>query len=124
MALPVKVSFNVFKSAAPEVFGVKVTVAILLTAAFVRPEVVPKDAALGVSVVRKIVMMLLVALPVTVVAMFELAPRAVTLADEIEKVDVELSFEPCELNVATSPFKVTVSAPACGMIIGVPKWKV
>ena len=97
MALPLKVSVSFVKSAEPAVFGVKVTDAILLTDDFVRPEVVPKATPLGVSVVRKIVITLLVAPPETVVATFELAPSAVTLLEAIEKVDVELSVEPCEL---------------------------
>jgi hypothetical protein len=97
MALPLKVSFKVFNIAAPEEFGVNVMLAMLLTEDFVRPDVVPNAVALGVSVVRRTVIMLLVPLPVTVVAIFELAPSAVTLPDAIVKVDVELSVEPCEL---------------------------
>ena len=108
IALPEKVSFKVFSIAAPEAFGVNVMLAMLLTDDFVRLDVDPNAVALGVSVVRRIVITLLVALPVTVVAIFELAPSAVTLLEAIEKVDVELSVEPCELYVATSPFKINV----------------
>jgi len=91
-ALPVKVSFKVFKSAEPAEFAVNVMFARLSTEDFVRFGVVPRTVALGVSTVRRTVMALPVAVPDTVEAMFELAPKAVI--DEVAakpKVEVVLS---------------------------------
>ena len=124
MPLPLKVNFKVFKRTDPALLAEKVIVAKLSTEDFVRFVVLPCAVADGVSNVRRTVIVLPVAPPVTVETMFELAPKAVTEEDAIWKVEVVLST--CELDselyVGTSPFSVTVMAFACGMTNGVAKW--
>src|SRR5271170_4456964 len=67
IALPLNVNASVRSIAEPALFAVKVMFAKLSTEDLTRPEETPRAVALGVSTVRRTVIVLPVALPVTFV---------------------------------------------------------